>query len=772
MSKNKLNLPEFQGPFYGVTVQTWGTHDRGGNGLLEQADANLFGGNLGHASLSIKLPNNETTRKWVEQYCFNYTFEQFQNTFGYDKTFKEYLDYDNNIDITDPRAVKIRRIPVSLRKQSTRQAALDANGTPVPTSDLAFEQDYLDIEWSWWGAGPQGLDTDMEQEREGHHFEYNDKWKSYLEPEQRRHKGKLGLGYRDMDYAPLVMLHQRDLPDSELERISTPEKILELTRRIHLIGSLISKVEDLKDITFNFTMKLMLKNLGLNAEELYKEAKEYSDDQANPEESTAQFKDYIIKKLTARSDELEGERETLQNAEDQFTKQKEALEERIARLKEQLQLIRSKQTEGSHKASEEELDLLQELEQATSDLSKIEKFSPFYSEHSNAYMVVGQRPHHQITLPFGGDETMGLDPEAMLKVMNQLSDPEKPIFNITHNNCSSTCIQILEAGAEHNETLHSILGKRALGYVGTPQQVLGNAQLAKKAVDGNYTPNFLTSLLQPKFIDNSFKNAVELIVNDASTDTQKNQGYLLLIGTGIAKIPSLILESILNPKKIFNQIMGYVNVIFERETWNPWISVLLKVGVILLTFIPLVLLAPLVLIQNVLATLFQPIQSFINLFKKSNEDNDESTHNINYGDGCIGNQALALLNGNIKTKIDDNTLTVEQQKSPIDTINAFEDALIANPKKIVVLNQRAHDSILKFINNGDDTDAKQRFYTCCNLSLARVKNYTPKNKQEVNDIVGDANPAYLHAQDDVSTTSSSASCDSVEEDSSMPCSSM
>lgn len=46
----------------GVTVRTWGTKASKGNGMLNFMDQQLFGGDVGHASINMKLPINETTK--------------------------------------------------------------------------------------------------------------------------------------------------------------------------------------------------------------------------------------------------------------------------------------------------------------------------------------------------------------------------------------------------------------------------------------------------------------------------------------------------------------------------------------------------------------------------------------------------------------------------------------------------------------------------------------------------------------------------------------
>jgi hypothetical protein len=217
---------------FGITVQTWGANSRAGNGMMSFADQKFFGGDVGHASINMKLPINSTTKEWMEQYCFAQTYEDFKKSKG-----TEDLSYEKYVQEVD------KLIPVSIKSQATRVAKYDSSGHIIPTHEKAYEQVYFDVDWSWWPGRVQNSEDDMVWEREGKHFEYDEKWKDYLQPEQRIHRGKLGS--RKMDYAPSAIIHQRDIPSSELERITRSHKIHQLEEKLELIKLLNSKIEDM-----------------------------------------------------------------------------------------------------------------------------------------------------------------------------------------------------------------------------------------------------------------------------------------------------------------------------------------------------------------------------------------------------------------------------------------------------------------------------------------------------------------------------------------------
>ena len=61
-----LNLSS--GP-YGVEVSTWGTHTDAGNGMVHYLGTDFFGGNVGHASITMKVPATPEYKALLEKYC-------------------------------------------------------------------------------------------------------------------------------------------------------------------------------------------------------------------------------------------------------------------------------------------------------------------------------------------------------------------------------------------------------------------------------------------------------------------------------------------------------------------------------------------------------------------------------------------------------------------------------------------------------------------------------------------------------------------------------
>ena len=82
------------------------------------------------------------------------------------------------------------------------------------------------------------------------------------------------------------------------------------------------------------------------------------------------------------------------------------------------------------------------------------------------------------------------------------------------------------------------------------------------------------------------------------------------------------------------------------------------------------------------------------------------------------------------------TLNIEEVLQ--DTLDAFATALNDNPKKVVVLDPKAHDQLLSYVLKSEDADIKQRFYQCCNQSVARAAALQPKTKEAIKQFIPEA----------------------------------
>lgn len=443
----------------------------------------------------------------------------------------------------------------------------------------------------------------MVWERKGKHFEYDKKWKEYLQPEQRVHQGQLGS--RKMDYAPSAIMHQRDIPSSELERISRTHKIHQIEEKLKLIHSLNSKIVDMTHTKMKLSMKLMFKNLGMNIKQILDETKE---DGVDPTD-LVKFKDYLVYRLQNKRDELrlelrkakkdfdaEAVKSKLEDAfndldyqvnDVQRTREDIAKDlENISKLYQYLEqnnssenmpytaemdeLVRSLSSEESilskleqrrdeitkqiEPLKEKEEIFKGELDKVRVEIDKIKEFSKFYSENTSAYMVIGLPPDHEVSLPLAVNGQRGLHPLAMLQKMRELATGEKQ-FDLQTHNCSLTSIEVLTAGASHDPLLKSIMGKRALGFLGTPQQVLENAKLARAAISEEKKSNIFTKLEEFRPLDRALGYAMEVYMEPNASKAKQNAGLVLAAVVGLAKLPGIIVSSLINPIEAFESTL-------------------------------------------------------------------------------------------------------------------------------------------------------------------------------------------------------------------------
>ena len=82
----------FNNALFGATLHTWGTKSRSSNGMINFLDYQFFGGDVGHASISMKLPINDTSRQWIETYCCRQTYQEFVSGAKKTTTYEEFLD--------------------------------------------------------------------------------------------------------------------------------------------------------------------------------------------------------------------------------------------------------------------------------------------------------------------------------------------------------------------------------------------------------------------------------------------------------------------------------------------------------------------------------------------------------------------------------------------------------------------------------------------------------------------------------------------------------
>ena len=185
-----LNLSS--GP-YGVEVSTWGTHTDAGNGMVHYLGTDFFGGNVGHASITMKVPATPEYKALLEKYC----------------------DGD---DIERPE------IPYRLVTNEVKLAQRNEDDSFSASKTNAYTESYYEVYWSWWPGADMdekesfslvdSVTIDRVSERDGVHFPVSAEIAEHFNLEHRVQRGT--MGGRVVTLAPQAIIHQRNLSDEEM----------------------------------------------------------------------------------------------------------------------------------------------------------------------------------------------------------------------------------------------------------------------------------------------------------------------------------------------------------------------------------------------------------------------------------------------------------------------------------------------------------------------------------------------------------------------------
>ncbi|MFO8741411.1 hypothetical protein SC610_05540 [Legionella pneumophila serogroup 1] len=670
-------MPKYSPGLHRVKVNTWGTKDKTSNGLDNFVDQELFGGNVGHASIEMTLPISAETKSWIEKYCMEQTFEEYKATLPEKKqknlTFEQYMEDAE------------QRIPVRLVRNTTTKSVFNDEGVLEETNEYASETSYYKIDFSFWPGQDapfylSNIEEDMVDEREGHHFEYSDKAKEFLQPEERIHRGKLGA--KEMTYAPIAIAHQRDMNDKEFKKFGLAMELAKLAEALDAKDILIKKVKELKAPKIDGSLGLICKNMGLNPQQVVKEYMEANPLKKGEKVDLEKFKDFFQQKAMEHIDGLQVKKRNLK------------------------------------KAIKDIDDYLDQQE----------------------YVTRGIPPDHIVELPYLSETQRGLNPESMLKKMREITEPDAPEFNLHTKNCSKTSTAVLKAGAEHDELLSRTLGEEALGAIGTPQQVIGNAERARDIIVHDKQNTLLTRIANSDMLNRAMGGFISEYQKEGLTTGQKAKAILGIVGIGILKAPEILIRSIMSPSESMSDIASAVGTVMKHANSTP-----LKIGAVILSAIPMAVLAPFALIEKGIELVTAPFKALGNWLTKKPPSPEldgqittplPSQHREDDPKDVQSYSKMAgLVNIKIAQKINENTReSVSRNRTAMDILTQFEIDL-EDTQKVVTLNPEDFDILNKYVQNKNDPQITARFQECCNESLRRANKLSPQKPAEVDAIV-------------------------------------
>jgi hypothetical protein len=639
-----------------VKVNTWGTKDKSSNGLDNFVDQELFGGSIGHASIEMTLPPTEETQKMIEKYCMVETFEQWKAKnpeARANETFDKYMQ------------VAEQRIPVRLVELITPSFVLNADGELVKDENKASEISYYKIDFSFWPIESGSfylskLEEDMVRERGGHHFNYSDTAKEYLQPEERIHRGALGA--RAMTYAPVAIAHQRDMSDEAFQKVGVAIELQKLTDVLEAEDLVREKLKALNAPKIEGSLKKICQNMGLKTNSIIEEYMDLNPLNNREEVNIEKFKQFFLKKVTDHVEFLKAKKIVLMNQ------------------------LKNK-------------DIDEYLNQ-------------------EKHITRGIPPDHTQELPYCTDTERGLSPEAMLSRMRELTEPDADPFNLHTKNCSKVSTAVLKAGAAHDPLLERVLGQEALGAIGTPQQVIGNAQRASDIIVHDRQNTLFMRIANSDILNRAMGGFIADYQKDYVKTGQKARAIAGIAGISLLKTPGILATAIVNPSDTMSDVANAVGTVFENAN-----STLLKIGVGILSAVPMTVLAPFALVEQGLRVLASPFKVSKNPTRPELDGQTTTPLPSQYGNE--GNaesfsRMAGLLNERVANKINENTReAVVRESNAMEILAQFERDL-EDPGKIVIPSTKDLDILTKYVREKNDPTISARFQKCCNQSLNRA----------------------------------------------------
>lgn len=205
-TKQSVKPAENKGNRVGVQVITWGSHDSPADqpqteGTVDFISPGIIGGNVGHAAMLITIPDTPENRQLVK--------ESLVDT----KTF----------------------IPYRYKTHETRSLmGFDIDQKPIYGPEPVYTEKVIEIYFSYWPGKDQDAfsfntyEQDTVAERLGVDVQYDERWRNYLKPEERKDSSSLMSKIRDrvITLGPSTVVHQRNYSPEEQRVLDLYQKIL------------------------------------------------------------------------------------------------------------------------------------------------------------------------------------------------------------------------------------------------------------------------------------------------------------------------------------------------------------------------------------------------------------------------------------------------------------------------------------------------------------------------------------------------------------------
>lgn len=594
-----------------VILHTWGTDVGAGNGLGQFLYSELYGGNVGHASLEISFPADEQGKALLQKYCIQKGIKKIP----FEKITKTVIRPDGTVD----------------------------------------NEDWYTVYFSWWPSKDEdkaytlhkNLNVDNTAERPGRNQPKVDP-RFDLEQETRLYHGMLGS--RQVILSTNVIQHNRDLGQDELHLLDLERQIASLNNDLEAIDLLTNKLSKIEHTTKAKGSLLQLLNRYFNNWQSFLGSNKQLD-KNNAEElvsflstKKAALKEQLSTFTTERNKQISTLQqihnqqiaEQTQWIKEQLANNPKPTPDKIAEIQNQssyyawliveseknalkannfaqyflpflsnadLKQIKACFIDDNYPENVPEFkrlilkqwrdycpqdfslaqpitdESIQKLKAAMTDYGAYlvnhneklmnerllyAKANPLMVGDYEAYLTKGLNPDNTITLPVGSlckdRKGPGLNVEKMLAKMSDIVDAGED-FDLFHNSCSSTTGAILYAGAESESQAY--FNEKAWGTFGNPQTVLNGAmkyQHAQYKRDGKLSLGEKIARFNPlNLITKSAGKLLSVYVDPKTGPLASILLVLPVVAMGFLAGGATAIKAAANPKKSYKNCRKFIS---------------------------------------------------------------------------------------------------------------------------------------------------------------------------------------------------------------------
>lgn len=208
----------------GVKINTWGTSSAAGNGMLHVMDSQLFGGNVGHASVEVTFPADQEGERLIKLYCKD-------QHIPYRKTTYTLQTIDKDKKITPGKPQEFYTVYFSWWPPDKK-----------PTTEPGQAHQYKLVE---------NLTADTVLEGEGAELQLSEQWAAIAKLRQRKVKGALGgvFGTERIISEPDHILHTEGISSEDKPKLDNIVAIETLERDLKDLEFLIKRLAGKEDVS-------------------------------------------------------------------------------------------------------------------------------------------------------------------------------------------------------------------------------------------------------------------------------------------------------------------------------------------------------------------------------------------------------------------------------------------------------------------------------------------------------------------------------------------